>query len=113
MANKYRYTSFADRKLNPAHKVKVKFEKMSLKVPVKKEEFNETLGKTIPVTTIQEIDNATKLSRFKVNDFALENLQAIGFDNLNPSSLSRSTLGQIDSVERTLQRMYNSNNETN
>lgn len=110
MANKYRYTSYSDRKLNPAYKVKVKYEKMSLKVPVKKEQYNETLGKTIPVTDIQVMDNVKKLSRFKVNDFALENLQAIGFDNLNPSSLSRSTLGQIDSVERTLQRMSNTEN---
>lgn len=74
--------------------------------PIKREEnyvltqvdkLEETTGTIITESTYVKQDNVTALNKYKVADFSLNNLIAVGA-SLNPVTMSKSTVETIDNL---------------
>lgn len=77
MSKKFQSMTYADRMQNPCHKCKPNVPHYDTYVLEEKRELNNKLGRVLPKSTFKKIEK-NPLAHLKVNDFSLENLQAIG-----------------------------------
>ena len=70
---------------------------------------DERSKRIISRSKFQPIDNATAMSKYKVSDFAMENLIAIGA-NLQPCKLSTNTFASISNMETQLSNIVEQSN---
>ena len=97
MASKqFTAVSYEDRLRNEAHRMCIKkLEKLPCFLPV---ETQQTDGeRVIYKTEYREVD-LHALDKYKVTDFCLENLIAVGSTELNPMSLMRDPLSANDNI---------------
>lgn len=70
---------------------------------------DERSNRIISRSKFQPIDNAKVMAKYKVSDFALENLIAIGA-NLQPCKLSTNTFASISNMEKQLSNIVEQSN---
>ena len=67
-------------------------------------------GRTVASNKYVKFDTRKVLKKFNVNDFALENLQAVGaVDKLTQTRLSGDVFESVDNIERTFINIEKSN----
>ena len=110
MVNKYKEVSRIQRMCDPDKQHKVKITRLNVSAPVKKQKYVEELGRVVNYSENAQINNAETLSKFKVSDFCLENLEQIGYSLEYQQTLRRNQLGCIDNLEKSLSTLI-SNNE--
>ena len=103
--NKFKVLSFAERTMNPAYRKKYTVNRTEVVTVVSTSSYNEELGRVVTVSTKQVMDNKDYLQKYRVNDFALENLEAAGFDNFRSVSLSRTGLSSVDHASSQLSKI--------
>lgn len=75
------------------------------------EEFDESTGKILRKSVFKPVDRSAEMQNYSVNDFALENLLAIGAP-LSPALLRRDNLSSVDAINTHLNSIVlPSNNE--
>ena len=104
MSNKFKSITYADRMQNPVYKCKPVVPKYDTFVLEQVRELNPQLGRVLPKSTFKKIEK-NPLSHLKVNDFSLENLQAIGAP-LNPCTMKHDTNTAIAIMENNI-AMFN------
>lgn len=70
---------------------------------------DERSNRIISRSKFQPIDNAAAMSKYRVSDFALENLIAIGA-NLQSCKLSTNTFASISNMEKQLSHIVEQSN---
>lgn len=88
--------SHTDRLKNDKYRHKFKLDtKMPCHMPVEIQEVVD--NRVVTHTEYREVDTHAN-DKFKVTDFALENLIAVGATDLNPTSLIRDSLSASDNL---------------
>lgn len=72
--------------------------------------FDEKTRRIVKSCEFKNVDDATNLNQYHVNDFALENLLAVGVE-LHPTKLASSRFGMLDEMERIIDNVEPSNIE--
>ena len=94
--NKFIAVSYEDRLHNEKHRMKIKkLDKLPCDLPV---EIQQTDGERVIHKTEFHEFNPHAFEHFKVSDFCLENLIAVGSTELNPMSLMRDPLSANDNL---------------
>lgn len=79
--------------------------------------LDEKIGRLVKKTQFSPFSN--KLSKYKVSDFSIENLQAVGvLDSMKSVTLTASQFSKINSVEKAMENIVskhtiNNNQKTN
>lgn len=106
MSKNYKCITYADRMQNPVHKCKPKVPHYDTYVLEEKREYNEKIGRVLPKSTFKKIEK-NPLSHLNVNDFSLENLQAIGAP-LNPCTMKHDTNTATSIMENNITKFNQS-----
>ena len=72
--------------------------------------LDEKTRRIVKSCEFKKVDDATNLNQYHVNDFALENLIAVGVE-LHPTKLASSRFGMLDEMERITANVESSNIE--
>lgn len=103
--------SYYDRITNPIHKVVNKVVTLTCNIFVKDKVLDEKLNRIITRTTKTAYDAMSKLKKYKVSDFTLENLQSIGAsDKLKRVSLHGDKFSSIDAISSKLDSLSQTSN---
>lgn len=74
--------------------------------------LDEKISRVVKKT--EYIPFSNKLAKFKVNDFSIENLQAVGaLDKMKSVTLSASNFAKIDSVDRAVEQIISKHSINN
>lgn len=113
MATKSKFTAipYTDRMKNHRYKHFYDVHSVPCDMPVDIQEVNQSDNRVLRKTEYRSVDKSV-LSNFKVSDFCLENIIAVGATELNPSYLMRDGLSASDNIESQLNNLEN-NSKTN
>lgn len=65
------------------------------------QELDENTGKILNKSVFKPVDRVSEMQNYSVNDFALENLLAVGAP-LVPAMLKRDNLSSVDTISRSI-----------
>lgn len=111
MATKYNHKpiSHFEQMHNPALRRKVKISRIVRDVLSREQVVDESTGRVFYKSSYVVKDNSKTLSKFKVSDFALENLIAVdALKTMNPVHLSNGVFEAIDSLENSFSNIEKS-----
>ena len=108
MATNKIYTAIqhADRMRNPKYKHKYSVDTVLCDMPVDVEQVDKSTKRVLRTTVYKTPDKST-LKKFKVSDFCLENIIAVGATDLQPSMLIRDNLSASDNIDAQLSNLEN------
>lgn len=108
MATKQTYTaiSHTDRMRNPKYKHKYSVDSVLCAMPVDVEQVDKSTNRVVR-TTVYKTPDKSALKKFKLSDFCLENIIAVGATDLQPSMLIRDNLSASDNIDAQLSNLEN------
>lgn len=108
MATKNLYSAIphVDRMRNPKYKHKYSFDTIKCDMPVDVQSVDPATKAVSRTTQYKSIDKSS-LKQFKVSDFCLENVIAVGATDLQPSMLIRDNLSASDNIGQQLFNLEN------
>ena len=100
--------SHCDRMKNPKYKHKYSVDTVLCDMPVDVEQVDKSSNRVVR-TTVYKTPDKSALKSFKVSDFCLENIIAVGATDLQPSMLIRDNLSASDNIDAQLSNLENTN----
>lgn len=108
MSKKYIRLSYAERIMNPDIQPNHNVRSISLNIFSKIQCVHEKLKRVFYKTELKPLDNRSQLSKYRVSDFSIENLSAIGkLDSLTHVKLVGDKFSSIANMEKQLNSMSN------
>lgn len=106
MSKKYTRLSYAERIMNPDIQPDHKVRSISMNILSKIQCVHEKLKRIFFKTELKPLDNKSQMSKYRVSDFSIENLSAIGkLDSLTPVKLAGDKFTAIANMEKQLSSM--------
>lgn len=102
---KYNAIGHIDRINNPIHRVVFKVPRSKRQQLTKSKIYDEKIGRVVSKTTFADVDTSS-LSKYKVSDFSIENLEAIdALGNLSRVSMTSDNLSTVDYLSKQLSNL--------
>lgn len=105
---KFLAISHVDRMRNPNYKHKYSVDTVLCTLPVDVEDVDKSTNRVVRRTIYKSPDKSA-LKQFKVSDFCMENIIAVGATDLQPSMLMRDNLSASDNIDAQLFNIENKN----
>ena len=103
MSKKYTRLSYAERIMNPNIQPKHEVRSISLQILSKIQCLNEKLKRIFYKTELKTLDNKSDMAKYRVSDFSIENLSAIGkLNSLKPVKMAGDKFASIANIEKQL-----------
>lgn len=113
MSKTYKAISYHDRMNNPVHTPKITFVKREHFQFISEPCVNEDTGRIYHKSSKKLVEN-NRFAKFKVVDFCLENLEAIGaLDKLKTASLSLDKHSAMKQAENKITSIINNDSNNN